>query len=84
MNNAVSEANEIIDAIEIIVDKIVKKNSVQIYSGRCVSASAEGCSLEINGKINKVMYYGSTPVTNNVYRVFVPNDNMSMAFIIVP
>lgn len=79
-----SIASDILDAIEIIVDKKIKENTTQIYSGICVSVSGNTCHMTINGKDNVVQFYGSTPVVGSVYRVFVPNGNMSMGFIIVP
>lgn len=77
-------ADEIIDAIEIIVNKKIKDNTTQIYSGVCKSISGNSCSMLINGETNNVRFYGSTPKINRTYRVFVPNGNMSMCFIIVP
>ena len=77
-------ANEILDAIEIIVDKKIRENTAQIYPGVCKSISGDTCVMSINGKNNTVQFYGSTPVAGAIYRVFVPNGNMSMAFIICP
>ena len=74
--------NEILDAIEIIVDKKVRDTSAQIYPGVCKSVSGNTCVMSINGKNNTVQFYGSTPTVGTIYRVFVPNGNMSMAFII--
>ena len=76
--------NEILDAIEIIVDKKVRDISAQIYPGVCKSVSGNSCVMSINGRNNTVQFYGSTPVVGTIYRVFVPNGNMSMAFIICP
>ena len=76
-------ANEILDAIEIIVDKKIRENTVQIYPGVCKSVSGNSCVMSINGRDNTVQFYGSTPAVGSIYRVFVPNGNMSMAFIIV-
>ena len=75
-------ANEILDAIEIIVDKKIRENTVQIYPGVCKSVSGNSCIMSINGRDNTVQFYGSTPAVGSIYRVFVPNGNMSMAFII--
>ena len=75
-------ANEILDAIEIIVDKKIRENTVQIYPGVCKSVSGNTCVMSINGRDNTVQFYGSTPTVGTIYRVFVPNGNMSMAFII--
>lgn len=75
-------ANEILDAIEIIVDKKIRDNTAQIYSGVCKSIRTNTCVMSINGKDNTVQYYGGQPILGGVYRVFVPNGNMSGAFII--
>ena len=77
-------ANDILDAIEIIVDKKIKDNTAQIYKGVCKSVSGNTCTLTVNGKDNTVQFYGSTPTVGSIYRVFVPSGNMSMAFIICP
>lgn len=74
--------NEILDAIEIIVDKKIKEHMTHIYSGVCVSTNGNTCVMTINGKNNTVQWYGSTPTVGAVYRVFVPSGNMSAAFII--
>lgn len=74
--------SEILDAIEIIVDERIRENTTQIYPGVCVSISGNTCVMTINGKNNTVQWYGSTPIVGNVYRIFVPNGNMSTAFII--
>ena len=76
--------NEILDAVEIIVDKKVRDISAQIYPGVCKSVSGNSCVMSINGRNNTVQFYGSTPIVGSIYRVFVPNGNMSMAFIICP
>ena len=75
-------ANELLDAIEIIVDKKMRDSITQIYSGVCKSINTNNCVMSINGKDNIVQYYGSAPSVDSIYRVFVPNGNMSMAFII--
>ena len=77
-------ANEILDAIEIIVDKKIRENTVQIYPGVCKGVIGNSCVMFINGRDNTVQFYGSTPTVGTIYRVFVPNGNMSMAFIICP
>ena len=76
--------NEILDAIEIIVDKKVRDISAQIYPGVCKSVSGNSCVMSINGKDNTIQFYGSIPTVGAIYRVFVPSGNMSMAFIICP
>ena len=75
-------ANELLDAIEIIVDKKVRENTAQIYLGICKSVNSNSCVMSVNGKNNTVQFYGSAPSVGAIYRVFVPNNNMSTAFII--
>lgn len=77
-------ANEILDAIEIMVKQVVEDNTTKIYTGVCKTISTSTCSLLINGKENTVKYYGGTPTVGTVYQVFIPFGNMSAAFIIVP
>lgn len=77
-------ANEILDAIEIMVRQAVEDNTTKIYTGVCKTVSTSTCSLLINGKENTVKYYGGTPIVGTVYQVFIPFGNMSAAFIIVP
>ena len=75
-------ANELLDAIEIIVDKKIRENTAQIYPGICKSVSGSSCVMSINGKDNTIQFYGSIPTVGAIYRVFVPDGNMSMAFAI--
>lgn len=77
-------ANEILDAIEIIVDKKIRDNTAQIYRGVCKGVTTTTCTLTVNGKDNTVKYYGGTPTVGAVYQIFVPSGDMSMAFVIVP
>ena len=76
--------NEILDAIEIIVNHVVEDNTTKIYSGVCKTVATSTCVLTINGKDNTVKYYGGAPLVGSIYQVFVPFGNMSAAFIIVP
>ena len=77
-------ANEILDAIEIIVDKKIRDNTAQIYRGVCKGITTTTCTLTVNGKDNTVKYYGGTPIVGSVYQIFVPSGDMSTAFVIVP
>lgn len=79
-----SFANEILDAIEIMVKQVVEDNTTKIYTGICKTIATSTCVLTINGKDNTVKYYGGTPTVGTVYQVFIPFGNMSAAFIIVP
>lgn len=75
--------NEILDAIEIIVDKKLK-NVAQIYLGlvKAVSTSTKQVVAVVNSKEYHLRYYGDAPTVNLSYPVFVPNGNMSLAFMI--
>ena len=77
-------ANEILDAIEIMVRQCVEDNTTKIYTGVCKSITTTTCTLTINGKDNTVKYYGGTPIVGTIYQVFIPFGNMSAAFIIIP
>lgn len=77
-------ANEILDAIEIMVRQVVEDNTTKIYTGVCKTVSTSTCVLTINGRDNVVKYYGGIPTVGTVYQVFIPFGNMSAAFIIVP
>ena len=79
-----SFANDILDAIEIMVKQVVEDNTTKIYTGVCKTVGVNSCVLTINGKDNTVKYYGGVPVVGTVYQVFIPFGNMSAAFIIVP
>lgn len=79
-----SFANDILDAIEIMVKQVVEDNTTKIYTGVCKTIGVNDCVLTINGKDNTVKYYGGVPVVGTVYQVFIPFGNMSAAFIIVP
>ena len=76
-------AKQFLDAIEVLIQKAINDNTTQIYGCVCKAVYADSkCSIVANGKNNTVKYYGNSPVVGKSYRVFVPNGNMSMAFII--
>lgn len=79
----VSNANEFLDAIQIMIDKASEKQT-KIYNGTVIATGENNtCSVTVNGKTHqRISYYGKTPTVNQVYRVFVPQNNMSIAFII--
>lgn len=80
-----NQAQDFLEAIEIIVEKKLKSQSSQIYSGLVTAVSTGKCSMRINGKVyTNIIVYGSTPTVNSIFPVFVPQNNMSAAFIIVP
>ena len=72
-----SFANDILDAIEIMVKQVVENNVTKIYTGVCKTIGTGNCVLTINGKDNTVKYYGGVPVVGTVYQVFIPFGNSS-------
>ena len=76
--------SDFLDAMEYLIQKY-QKECTAIYSGTVQSVSDKSCSMNVNGNVyNKIAYYGIAPIVGNSYRVFVPFNNMSLAFIIVP
>ena len=77
-------ASDFLDAMEYLIQKY-QKECTTIYSGTVQSVSDKSCSMNVNGNVyDKIAYYGIAPIVGNSYRVFVPFNNMSLAFIIVP
>lgn len=74
-------SKDFFDAIEILIEEKIKNNT-QIYVGRVVGASGNRCSVEVNGKRQKIKFYGDAPLVNSICPVFVPQGNMSVAFTI--
>ena len=74
--------NEILDAIEIMLDRALA-NTTKIYSGLCKGVVSKNVAkMLINGIETNVQYYGDAPTVNKQYRVFVPEGNMSNAFMV--
>ncbi len=78
--------NEILDAIEILADKKIGENITKILTGICKSVNINNntCVMDSNGVSGTVYFYGSPPEVNGLYRIFVPSNNMSRSFIVVP
>lgn len=73
---------EILDAIQILIDEAMN-NVTQIQNGTCTGVALKTCTMLINGReLDNIQFYGNTPIINKQYRVFIPNGNMNMAFII--
>ena len=79
-------ANEILDAIEILSDKKISENITKVLTGICksVNINKNTCVMDSNGVSGTVYFYGSPPEVNGLYRIFVPSNDMSRSFIIVP
>ena len=78
--------NEILDAIEILADKKIGENITKVLTGICTSVNINKntCVMDSNGVSGTVYFYGNPPEVNGLYRIFVPSNDMSRAFVIVP
>lgn len=78
--------NEILDAIEILADKKIGENITKVLTGICTAVNIykDTCTMNCNGVSGTVYFYGSPPEINGLYRIFVPSNDMSRAFVIVP
>lgn len=78
--------NEILDAIEILADKKIRENITKVLTGICTSVNINNntCVMDSNGVSGTVYFYGSPPEVNGLYRIFVPSNDMSRSFIVVP
>lgn len=75
-----------IDAIEVLIDAKVKKNTTQIYTGLVVLEDGEK-KVKVKNKIYKLPVYGGNIgdlVTNQTVKVFIPQGQMSQGFILAP
>ena len=75
-----------IDAIEVLIDAKVRKNTTQIYTGLVVLEDGEK-KIKVKDKIYKLPVYGGNIgdlVTNQTVKVFIPQGQMSQGFILAP
>lgn len=75
-----------IDAIEVLIDAKVRKNTIQIYTGLVVLEDGEK-KVKVKDKIYKLPVYGGNIgdlVTNQTVKVFIPQGQMSQGFILAP
>lgn len=75
-----------IDAIEVLIDAKVRKNTTQIYTGLVVLEDGEK-KVKVKDKIYKLPVYGGNIgdlVTNQTVKVFIPQGQMSWGFILAP
>ena len=73
--------NELLDAIQILIDKTMKDRATKVTGGKVKSASGGLATVTINGYDYSIPYSGTAPTVNSTVRVFIPNGNMSDAFI---
>lgn len=73
--------DEIIGAIDILVTKKMKNIS---SFGFCnvIEINNRNCKVVYNGNQYTLPYYGNIPIVNNKYPIFLPNGDLSQAFII--
>ena len=80
-----SKAEQMVDAISIIAEEAAKDHT-QIYSVQVVEAPntiTQTCTVMYKGvKYSNIPYYGETPLVNQSYRFFIPQNQLSRAFII--
>lgn len=75
-----------IDAIGVLIDAKVRKNTTQIYTGLVVLEDGEK-KVKVKDKIYKLPVYGGNIgdlVTNQTVKVFIPQGQMSQGFILAP
>lgn len=75
-----------IDAIEVLIDAKVRKNTTQIYTGLIVLEDGKK-KVKVKDKIYKLPVYGGNIgdlVTNQTVKVFIPQGQMSQGFILAP
>ena len=72
---------EILEAIEILI-KSALKNTTKIYTCIVKDSSGGRCTVLLNGDEYIVKFYGDTPTVNLTYPLFVPQGNLSLAFVI--
>lgn len=73
--------NELLDAIQVLIDKALKDRATRITGGVVKSASGGLAVVTINGYDYSFPYSGDAPKVGSTCRVFIPNGNMSDAFI---
>lgn len=80
-----SKAEQMVDAISIIAAEAAK-NHTQIYSVQVVDAPntiLRTCTIMYKGvKYSNIPYYGEVPRVNQSYQFFIPQNQLSRAFII--
>lgn len=75
-----------IDAIEVLIDAKVRKNTTQIYTGLVVLEDGEK-KVKVKDKTYKLPVYGENIgdlVVNQTVKVFIPQGQMSQGFILAP
>lgn len=73
--------NALLKGVKILIDEYTK-NTTKIYTGRTKSRTIEGYEVEVNGKTYILQAYGDRSISiPDLVKVFVPQGNMNVAFI---
>lgn len=80
-NKEKSPEQELIESIGLMLDKGLKTNT-DVYTGVLKSISGKKAVVTMNGQEQNVAVISPDLLAGMVTRVFVPNGNMSNAFII--
>lgn len=75
------QQNELLDAIEIIVNKALENKNTRVTGGVVKSATGGVATVTVAGIDYEFSYTGTAPTVGSTCRVFIPNGNMSDAFI---
>ena len=80
-NKEKSPEQELIESIGLMIEKGVESNT-NIYTGVVKSVDGKRAVVSVNGQNQNVSIVTANVSSGNVVRVFVPEGNMSAAFII--
>ena len=80
-NKEKSPEKELIESIGLMIEKGMESNT-NIYTGVVKSVDGKRAVVAVNGKNQNVSIATADVSSGNVVRVFVPEGNMSAAFII--
>lgn len=73
--------DEIMGAIDILISRKIKNVSSFDFCS-VIEVNDKKCTIVYNGNEYILPFYGNTPVINKKYPIFLPDGNLSQAFII--
>lgn len=80
MNNEKMAIIEIIKGIEYLINK--NDRSTKIYTGMIESIDNNTYTVKVNGKNYQLPLYGNNTLSvGSIVKVFIPQNNMNLAFI---
>lgn len=85
LNNNQEAAQAVAKGIRYLAEQIIK-DSTKIYDGIVLAVTTGGANISLNGEIHNIKQYGGTtiPTVGKTVKVFVPQNNMNLAFFIAP